>query len=373
MISFVNTLVKLANAANSEAVKLDAKKEAASKEQAKALFAKQGKFITLVKLAQDLEKELAAFKDPAENNLNDVFAALVPAMNEMLEDIKDLAISDKKMIAALNSPETYHFVDAATHVLRSLKKNLSLRQQALEEAAKSTTLTEAARCEFMVDYKKHCQQDSENLFKALDDEDPLAFGHSLEEANRRWTELLKRVFHIETPEPAKMTAPSSPFADVFKKGISAVSKLAKDMMSAKSKKEKKGVFMGFLGALFSIAIGLFANLFKSFFGNTPEERDVNVKDFTDNVSHLMVDLFKGEDDDAKHKAKHKAKPKATALMDDEADLEDDLDLDDELDVEGAPILPMMTHRAASARTTEDACPELSAKAFAKAFSSSPSL
>ena len=342
MISFVNTLNKLANQANSEAAKLHAKKDIVN---ANALFAKQGKFVTLIKELEELEKALASFKDPSDDSLNTVYAALLKEMEEKVKDLAKLEHNHKDLIAAINSPLTAKLTDEATHAVTLLKKNLEIRQKALKAQADAKDLSDEKRKEFLVEYKKRCQEDNANMLSALSKTTPFALGMSIEESNRRWYELLKRVFNIDPPAPTGKVVPkTNAFSDFFSKAIDAVSKFAKDMHGAKSKDEKEGVFMGFLGMIFPIVIGFISNLFKPFFGKTPEERETKAAEFTENVSHFLVDMTKDSIEEAKKKQAAKeeyiAKWKEAKAKKDAKDAKP----------EGAPILPMMDHKRATAKS-----------------------
>ncbi|MBS0288545.1 MAG: hypothetical protein JSS07_00740 [Proteobacteria bacterium] len=290
MKDVVNTLNLLANVANSEATVASKKKDAANQARAKALYAKQAQLASLVSQLQKTEAALKEFEDIGEPSLHQLFESITKEAQNELAPLAKLRHPNPKLVQALDDAQFSRNVAGLDQALQGVKRNLELRKTAVKYFLETEETNEKVLEEKMAAYAKRAKEDAA-LGKELHSPHFVA---KLNNANQEWAKVLEKDFNVknlaENSKPAPVSAvKADPLGNLMSTLVNGLSDLFKDLAASDGSKESfNKPMMGFVGKMIPAVIGLFAGMFKSFFGGTPAQNDKSAEDLTTNISQFFT-------------------------------------------------------------------------------------
>lgn len=265
---------------------------------------------------QHLEKNFAALHELFAHDYNHpemrnaAFKAATFA-NHFLFPYVGRPESDPALIAALNDENFNNNLNFLLQITEAFKRNQELKLKFLEQLRQEDDTTEAFR------------QKREALIALLEEEEALMLSinpsniaptQTLADINRKWAELLHRVFNIkglaELQEKAQTTATQKPKNATAQWGqnfFAAISGLFKALNDPTQ--DSKAATMNFMGTMIQLVVGLFANMFKSFLGKNAAPQ---VEELTQNVSGYFTNVLSEAyaREDAKEKNAKQAQKKS---------------------------------------------------------------
>jgi len=244
---------------------------------------------------QHLEKNFAALNELFAHDYNHpemrnaAFKAATFA-NQFLFPYIGKPESDPALIAALNNETFNNNLNFLLQITEAFKRNQELKLKFLEQLRQEDDTTEAFR------------QKREAAIALLEEEEALMMSinpsniaptQTLADINRKWAELLHRVFNIkglaELQEKAQTAATQKPKNATAQWGqnfFAAISGLFKALNDPTQ--DSKAATMNFMGTMIQLVVGIFANMFQSFLGKNAAPQ---VEELTQNVSGYFTNVL----------------------------------------------------------------------------------